>query len=144
MGVVEGRTWTEMLSPPVCWQLMATHPIGRLAVIVDGVPEIFPVNYAVKDDTIVFRTDPGSKLRGLIQSPVVSFEVDMIDFEHRTGWSVLVKGRAEEISDAAALREISSQPLDLWIPAERSVWIRIRPGQVSGRKIRSRPSDDVD
>ena len=71
MVVIDGRTWSEHLRPAVCWSLLAGERIGRLGVLVDSAPEIYPVNFAVDDETIVFRTDPGSKLRGLVRSPSV-------------------------------------------------------------------------
>ena len=100
MGVVDGRTWMELLPPPECWQLLSHRPVGRIGVLVDSAPEIYPVNFAVDEETIVFRTDPGSKLRGLDRSPSVCFEVDSIDVDDHTGWSVLVKGRAVEVTSA--------------------------------------------
>lgn len=135
MGVIEGRTWTEVLSPERCWTKLTDAAVGRLAVIVDGAPEIFPINYALDGRTIVFRTGSGSKLLGITQSPRVAFEVDAVDDSRRLGWSVLVKGRASEITDPAELRTVGGQGLDLWIPAERPIWVRITPFDVTGRRI---------
>jgi nitroimidazol reductase NimA-like FMN-containing flavoprotein (pyridoxamine 5'-phosphate oxidase superfamily) len=140
MGVIEGKTWTEVLDPPHCWELMATHHVGRIAVVVDGVPEIYPLNYVVDEQSILFRTGSGSKLQGMTQSPLVSFEVDSVDENQRLGWSVLVKGRAKEVTTAAELRAAGELELDLWIPAERPVWIRVVPTEVTGRRIWSRDS----
>lgn len=92
MGVVDGRTWLERVSPAMCWELLASTPVGRIGVLNDSAPEIYPVNHVVDDQSIVFRTDPGSKLRGLGRSPAVCYEVDGIDVDNTTGWSVLVKG----------------------------------------------------
>lgn len=94
MGVIDGRTWLEHISPTSCWSLLASTPVGRIGVINDSAPEIYPVNHVVDRDTIVFRTDPGSKLRGLLRSPAVCYQVDGIDPADATGWSVLLKGRA--------------------------------------------------
>jgi uncharacterized protein len=132
VGVIEGRTWTELLSEERCWELLDGAVVGRLAVVVDGAPEIFPVNYAIDQRTIVFRTGAGNKLLGLTQSARVAFEVDEIDADRRLGWSVLVKGRAATTPEPAG-----AEP-DLWIPAERPVWIRITPTEVTGRRIWSR------
>ena len=52
----------EPLSDDESRELLATHEVGRLAVVVGGYPEIFPVNYAVVRDRVVIRTDPGAKL----------------------------------------------------------------------------------
>jgi nitroimidazol reductase NimA-like FMN-containing flavoprotein (pyridoxamine 5'-phosphate oxidase superfamily) len=49
--------------PPIaCHDHLRTETIGRIAVMVDDHPEIFPVNYAIDDSgDIYFRTDPGEK-----------------------------------------------------------------------------------
>ena len=50
------------LSEAECWKLLAAHNLGRLAIVVDGWPEVFPVNYASEEGSIVFRTASGTKL----------------------------------------------------------------------------------
>ena len=60
MGLIEGRTWLEVLSPGECWAQLADQEIGRLAVLVDGVPEIYPVNFVLDGHSVLFRTDPGA------------------------------------------------------------------------------------
>ncbi len=98
MAVIEGRTWLELLAVEECWRLVEAEEIGRVAVLVDGIPEIYPVNHAVDDHSIIFRRDPGSELRGIVRSPMVCFEVDAIDPATQRGWSVMVKGRATELA----------------------------------------------
>jgi nitroimidazol reductase NimA-like FMN-containing flavoprotein (pyridoxamine 5'-phosphate oxidase superfamily) len=135
MGVVDGRTWLEHLSPVECWKLLAQSAVGRVGVIVDSAPEIYPVNFVVDNDTIVFRTDPGSKLRGLDRSPSVCFEADAIDVGESTGWSVLVKGRAVELRGSDELRHAAELPLRFWAVGDKAHWIRIKPSEVTGRRI---------
>ena len=130
----------EVLSPDECRRLLAEQEIGRLALPTGGTPEIFPVNYAVSDDDIVFRTDEGLKLT-LAERGRVAFEVDGIDTEAREGWSVVIKGRAEEVTvhDKPALRErVSPLALYPWAQGDRGHWVRIVPTQVSGRRITHR------
>ena len=88
----------------------------------------------------MFRTDPGEKLRGLDRSPSVCFEVDTIEDQHSTGWSVLVKGRSSEIVLAEELRHARSLPLQLWPVGRKTHWIRIRPDEVTGRRIHKLPA----
>lgn len=139
MAVIDGRTWLEHLSTPECWRLLALSPVGRVGVLVDSAPEIYPVNHVVDDQTVVFRTDPGSKLRGLDRSPSVCFEVDDMNVTDRTGWSVLVKGQAVELTDANELRSAHGLPLRFWALGEKGHWIRIRPREVTGRRIHPTP-----
>jgi nitroimidazol reductase NimA-like FMN-containing flavoprotein (pyridoxamine 5'-phosphate oxidase superfamily) len=136
MTVVDGRTWLEMLQPDECWRLIEAEPMGRVSILVDGRPEIYPINHLVDNRTIVFRTDPGSKLQGLQDSPRVCFEVDGLDAKHHLGWSVLVKGRAVPLDTAAALELVKDLPLHPWAQGEKSHWIRIDAVKVTGRRLR--------
>jgi len=138
MGLIEGRTWLEVLSPGECWAQLADQEIGRLAVLVDGVPEIYPVNFVLDGHSVLFRTDPGSKLRGLVRSPTVCFEVDGVDEASKLGWSVMVKGTASELSAAADVAAASELPLRYWAHGEKTHWIRVDPFEVSGRRIHRR------
>jgi nitroimidazol reductase NimA-like FMN-containing flavoprotein (pyridoxamine 5'-phosphate oxidase superfamily) len=135
MGVIEGRTWLEVIPEDECWHLVAEQEIGRVAVLVDGTPEIFPVNHVTKDRSVVFRTDAGSKLRGLVGGPTVCFEVDGADPVTRSGWSVMVKGPAVELTAGSDLADAATLPLEYWARGEKSHWIRIDPTRVTGRRI---------
>jgi nitroimidazol reductase NimA-like FMN-containing flavoprotein (pyridoxamine 5'-phosphate oxidase superfamily) len=121
-----------------CWRLLATQQVGRLAVMVGHYPLVFPVNFALDDKVIVFRTAPGTKLYAIERSNV-TFEVDEIDVVRRSGWSVLVRGVAHQLlarrnSEMAARSEAAgAQP---WAPGERDRIVRIVPDQVTGRRIR--------
>ncbi len=135
MGVVDGRTWLEVLSDRECWELIAEEEIGRVAILVDGIPEIYPINHVVQEQTIVFRTDPGSKLRGLVRHPRVCFEVDGTSPAAKVGWSVMVKGRAIELVTAEDLDRVADLSLEYWAHGEKAHWIRIEPDAVTGRRI---------
>lgn len=134
------RTWVEYLDVHECWRLLAAMPVGRLGVLVDSAPEIYPVNFAVDGHTIVFRTDTGSKLRGLHRSPSVCFEVDGVDPGERTGWSVLVKGFASEVDALEDLLRLSALPLRYWALGEKTHWVRLVPDEVTGRRIGRSPA----
>ncbi|HVV36153.1 MAG TPA: pyridoxamine 5'-phosphate oxidase family protein [Acidimicrobiales bacterium] len=135
MAVVDARTWVEHLSQHECWELLAAAGVGRIGVTVDGAPEIYPLNFVVADHSIVFRTDVGSKLRSVDRFPTVCFEADGFDLASRTGWSVLVKGRAEEVLDASRLHGLRQLPLEYWTVGEKTHWIRIEPIEVTGRRV---------
>jgi uncharacterized protein len=82
-----------------CRELLAGHKLGRLAILVEGQPQIFPINYAMNDQVIVLRTGPGTKLRFAPMSKV-AFEIDEYDPATRGGWSVMVQGLAHEVTGA--------------------------------------------
>jgi uncharacterized protein len=135
MTVVDGRTWLEHLGPPACWRLLSAEGIGRIGVIVDSAPEIYPVNHVVYGESIVFRTDVGTKLRGLERSPSVCFQIDGVDLVDHTGWSVLVKGSATVVVDPDELRVTNALPLRYWALGVKDHWVRVRPSEVTGRRI---------
>lgn len=131
-------TWVEHLNDTECWRLLAETPVGRVGVLVDSAPEIYPVNHLIDEGTIVFRTDSGTKLAGLAKSPAVCFQVDAIDPTDRTGWSVLVKGRAEQlrqVPDPDERHRIEQLPLDYWDVGVKWHWIRVVATEVTGRRI---------
>lgn len=144
MAVIDGSTWLEHLSLSECWKLLASTPVGRIGVLNDSAPEIYPVNHVVDGATIVFRTDPGSKLRGLCRSPAVCYEIDGIDAERQSGWSVLVKGRAAELDDPDDLARVTQLPLRYWGLGAKPHWICIVADEVTGRRIWNRiPETDA-
>ena len=135
MAIIDGKTWLEHIQPRECWELLASTPVGRIGVLVDSAPEIYPVNHAVDGETIVFRTERGEKLRGLDRSPAVCFEVDGYDPDTRTGWSVLVKGRAREVTAPDEERRLLGLDLRYWSVGPKPRWVRIESAEVTGRRI---------
>jgi nitroimidazol reductase NimA-like FMN-containing flavoprotein (pyridoxamine 5'-phosphate oxidase superfamily) len=127
-------TSVEHLSEAECWGLLAAEPVGRLGVIFDSGPEIYPINHVLDGQSIVFRTDPGSKLAGLTKTPAVCYQVDGIDAEGHTGWSVLVKGRANEYTPGEG-GQAGDLSLDYWTVGAKEHWVRITPVEVTGRRI---------
>ena len=135
MAIVDGRTWMEHLSTETCWELLGTTPVGRVVVTVDGAPEVYPVNFVVDGRSVAFRSAPGSKLRGLERFPTTCFEADVIDPDLHTGWSVMVKGRAVDVTGPGERSRLASMPLTVWTAGAKDHWVRIRPTEVTGRRI---------
>ena len=89
---------SEELAVEECWELLDRNTVGRLAVDIAGWPDIFPINYVVDGDTIVFRSGAGTKLAGAVLNRHVAFEIDGYLAERTVSrWSVVVKGNAGEI-----------------------------------------------
>ena len=128
----------EELSAAECLVLLSEHHFGRLAFIdTKGMlPLIIPVNYLFDEGTAVFRTDPGSKLTAAILGAPVAFEVDGLDRRSRTGWSVVVHGRAQRVSDPAEQARLRLTPLVSWAPGAKPHYVRVHTRQVTGRRVR--------
>jgi nitroimidazol reductase NimA-like FMN-containing flavoprotein (pyridoxamine 5'-phosphate oxidase superfamily) len=124
----------EPIGSDECLRLLGTHHIGRIAVVVDGRPLIFPVNYAMAGRQVVFRSDPGTKLRAAIGQHV-AFEIDGVDGMYHGGWSVLVVGRAEEEDNPTHLQDLARLPFTTWVGGPKAHWVRIKGGAITGRRI---------
>ncbi|HKY66579.1 MAG TPA: pyridoxamine 5'-phosphate oxidase family protein [Acidimicrobiales bacterium] len=133
---LDARTGLEIIPPDECRALLRADDLGRLAIVDGGTPAVFPVNYVVDGDAVVFRTAAGTKLSAGTRHPV-AFEVDAIDRGRRTGWSVVVTGRLEEVThfDAATLDRVQALPVDPWAGGDRPHWMRLVPTRISGRRI---------
>jgi uncharacterized protein len=127
----------EVLDTQECLRLLATQVIGRLGLSGKNFPLILPVNYALDRGVIVFRTHSGSALLAADHANV-TFEVDEIDRRTRSGWSVLVHGLAEEVTEAHRadlVERTQATGVKPWAPGERGRWMRLIPQEVSGRRI---------
>ena len=130
----------EMLPLEECLRLLASVPVGRLGFDVDGEVVILPVNHAVDGQDVVFRSARGSKLTAAEGGRTVVFETDGYDRRRRSGWSVLVNGKAEIVYDDAECAALDTLGVRPWAAAvERPFWVRIRPTSVTGRRI---PGDE--
>lgn len=126
------------LSPQDCRALLRSHPvhIGRLGVTdVDGQPLIMPVNYRLDGDSVVIRTEPDSLIAQRANGHRVAFEVDDVDPAWEEGWSVLIQGRADRVTDEAELARLRQLRLRPWAPGDRPVYVRIVPTFLTGRRI---------
>jgi uncharacterized protein len=129
------QTWQIGLDQDECEDLLRQATLGRLGVIVDGRPEIFPVNHVFDEERgcVAFPTNARTKLHAALNWPWVAFEVD--GCEDEVGWSVLVVGQAEEITDAGIISRLARQRHVLWAGGEKAHWLRIVPSKITGRRV---------
>lgn len=125
----------EILPFGECLRLLASVPVGRVGFIADGEIVMLPVNHMVDGQDVVFRTAHGSKLSAAEGRELATFEADSYDEQTRSGWSVLVTGRAEVVEAEDDVQRLTRRGLHPWATAvQRPFWIRIRPVSVSGRQ----------
>lgn len=135
-GYLTDHAGLEVLTFDQCLQLLASAPVGRVGFHAGGEVVVLPVNYVVDGQDVVFRTAHGSKLSAAEGQEVVAFEADEYDPDTRSGWSVLVNGRAETVQEDAEIQRLSRLGLHPWATAvNHPFWIRIHPVAVSGRQI---------
>ena len=125
----------EILPFDRCLQLLAAVPVGRVSFFAEGEIVVLPVNHVMDGQDPVFRTARGSKLSAAEGQNVAAFEADGYDERTRSGWSVLVTGRAYAIYEEAEIQRLSRLGLHPWVSAvDRPFWIRIQPTSINGRQ----------
>ena len=141
-GGPAARPVLQRLLEQECWKRLGTHGIGRVAYTAgsgDEPPVLVPVNFLVDSRTVVYRTDPAG-VAAVGSGTSVAFETDYVDEVSSVGWSVLVTGTAEVITDPVAVENLGRRPgAKPWAGGARELWIRIEPSEVSGRAIRALP-----
>ena len=120
-----------------CMAHLAQHRVGRVAIIVRHYPQVFPVNYMLDGFVVVFRTHLGRNLLAANHANVC-FEIDELDDGTHSGWSVLVQGMAEDVTDR--LHDLNTDlarqlPIEPWAPGFKPRTVRIIPAHVTGRVL---------
>lgn len=124
---------TVQLSEDGCWSLLAAAGVGRLALVDENGPDIFPIDIRVHARHVYFRSAPGTKLELLREHPEVALEVDGRNGDR--AWSVVVRGSAvrldrdDEIEASGVLRLLPTES------GEKVNFVRIDPRVVTGRAI---------
>lgn len=120
-----------------CIRLLAKVPVGRVVYTRQALPAVLPVNFCLDtDDSVLLRTSSESELARAIDRVVVAFEADEFDAETRSGWSVVVTGRATVVTDRAEQERLSQVGPTSWMPLRSAVFVRIESEMVTGRELR--------
>jgi nitroimidazol reductase NimA-like FMN-containing flavoprotein (pyridoxamine 5'-phosphate oxidase superfamily) len=97
----------DELTRSECLERLAAGDLERVVVVFGAhhQPVIRPVNYAFDQpsQSVVFATGPGSKLYALSRATRAWFEIDAVDYERGTGWSVIIDGVTEPVLRAGDL-----------------------------------------
>jgi nitroimidazol reductase NimA-like FMN-containing flavoprotein (pyridoxamine 5'-phosphate oxidase superfamily) len=126
---------TKELSVHDCWKYLQSASVCRLALVVDGHPEIFPVNFVSNYGTVLFRIGEGTKDAALHGAPRVALEADGFNSYGTIAWSVIVKGDAEFVSDPDEIQEAVDSGLSPWQPGSKDILVRVTPSDISGRRF---------
>jgi len=117
-------------------ELLTSKKVGRLGFLSEDGPQILPLNYVLVEDHVIVRTVAyGAAARGALDQRV-AFEVDDVDEFLQAGWSVLVVGPAQLLSDAQLeqLRLLGTAP-EPWAEGPRTLFVSVGCQQVSGRRL---------
>ena len=125
----------EELPASTCLQLLGSGHVGRVAVNGDPSPVVLPVNYVYREEGIVFTTAAGTKWDAAREGAPASFQVDAVNEEHRSGWSVLVRGHLTALGgDDETVAELVNalEPLP---GGRRAHLVRLSIDEITGRQI---------
>ncbi|MFE3632739.1 pyridoxamine 5'-phosphate oxidase family protein [Streptomyces cellostaticus] len=130
----------RVLDRQECLRLLAEVPVGRVVYTRRALPTVLPVNFSVDTDSaVVLRTSASSELVRAIDGVVVAFEADDFDTGARTGWSVVVTGRATVVTGPAEHERLSRTGPRSWVVTHDGVFVRIEAELVTGRELPGRP-----
>ena len=131
-----GSNALEVLDDEECLALLGSAEVGRVGVVVDGQPLIFPVNHVLEGRSIVVRTDSARMLAGASLAKV-AFEADGFDTGAHSGWTVLVEGIGHDVTDAldATSEHLQTVPLTPWAPGPKPRLLRIDVRTMTGRRF---------
>jgi nitroimidazol reductase NimA-like FMN-containing flavoprotein (pyridoxamine 5'-phosphate oxidase superfamily) len=132
----------ELLDEAECLRLISAGGVGRIGYTGRFGPTILPVNYALYEGTIVFRTGQhgplGEDLRSGIEhaESKVAFEIDELSPAAREGWSILIQGGAHPVDSEAERASVMQLGVEAWAGGEKELFIRVSPTRITGRRIR--------
>lgn len=116
-----------------CRELLLNHVVGRIVFDDEHGPTALPVNYVLDGEDVLFATSSNGEIARHATNSAVAFEVDDIDPANEAGWSVLVRGVAEQ-DDTDRPSDLDDQPYP-WADGSRQLMVRIRPMSVTGRRL---------
>jgi nitroimidazol reductase NimA-like FMN-containing flavoprotein (pyridoxamine 5'-phosphate oxidase superfamily) len=144
-GPAGGGAEPEVLDEAECLRLISSAKVGRLAYLGRYGPTILPVNFAMHEGTIVFRTAHDSPTDEDLRTGIadaeykVAFEIDELNPTSRDGWSVLVQGSVHHVTSEAERASLLGAGVEPWVGGARELFLRIRPTRITGRRIRKAP-----
>ncbi|MGA5821879.1 pyridoxamine 5'-phosphate oxidase family protein [Kitasatospora sp. NPDC094028] len=132
---MEREDRVETLGEAECLRLLSTVPVGRVVYTEHALPAVLPVSFEVLDGLLVLAVRRGSATARGLDGTVVAFQADLLDPVTRTGWSVLVHGRADVLRDPATVRRVLRSGLRPWVGDPEPLFVGLVPELVSGRRL---------
>jgi nitroimidazol reductase NimA-like FMN-containing flavoprotein (pyridoxamine 5'-phosphate oxidase superfamily) len=116
-----------------CFELLSAEVLGRIGFNDDLGPVVLPVNYRIHGESVVIATGWSTSIARCAIGRTIALEVEQLDPLSESGWSVLVRGKAELLSHDAQ-PEPNARPRP-WADGQRPLLIRIVPEVVTGRRL---------
>ncbi|MED7949516.1 pyridoxamine 5'-phosphate oxidase family protein [Streptomyces sp. BE20] len=126
----------EALTEAACLRLLSTVPVGRVVYTEHALPAVLPVSFDVTPDgRLLLAVRRGSATARCLDGTVVAFQADRLDPVTRTGWSVLVHGRADLVREPEQVRRALRSGLRPWVGDSDPLFVSLVPELVSGRRL---------
>ena len=117
-----------------CLELLRGACVGRVILSVECIPVAVPVNLSMLGDDVLLATDSDSKLTSGVHGQVVSVQADDFDLTSGSGWSVLVTGVAQQVTEQAEI-DWARKHIHAWLPGADPLLIKVPSTLVSGRRF---------
>ncbi|MBN9636140.1 MAG: pyridoxamine 5'-phosphate oxidase family protein [Actinobacteria bacterium] len=140
LGLARLPAGAQRISHSEALGLLAGTDYGRIVFTLNALPAIRPVNHLVDRGRVIIRTRLSSALSQALSagnSLVVAYEADCMDRSTRTGWSVVVTGRAYSLTDPAEIDDYERR-LQPWVNHADTV-VAVEPDIVTGFRITAAP-----
>ena len=129
-------TSEELISEERCWELLATASVGRLALSVQALPMILPVQYYLDGRKLAVCLGHHEIPERDLDDAIIAFAADAVDPVTRSGWSVQVQGRS-------VIPHGLRIDADCGWPAAAAQVVEIEPGKISGHRMHLCPFIDA-
>jgi hypothetical protein len=140
MTLVRRRT---ELSRDESLRLVGSVPFGRVVFTSRALPAIQPVPHLLSGQQVIIRASLGAAISSAVHGTgtIVAYQADLIDPAERTGWSVVVIGRAARVADEV-LAARYRKALRPWIDEAMDDVIAIDADLVTGFRIVPEPGSE--
>lgn len=129
-----GERRLKELSRQECLELLASKKVGRIAFCTTKGPVVLPVNYSMHGGTVLFRTSSYSSIAAQLRDSPAAFEVDEVNDDTQSGWSVLLQGHATFVEYPDLPSDALDRP-EPWPDGSRMLHVRVTPRELSGRRL---------
>ncbi|MFD2675118.1 pyridoxamine 5'-phosphate oxidase family protein [Gulosibacter bifidus] len=123
-------------------QLLASQTVGRLVERIGEHVEIFPINYAIEGDLLIFRTAPGTKLAAAVAADEVFLQTDYVS--ETEAWSVIVTGAARILDRDDEIERAEQLDLRPLVPSVKRVFVAIDIESISARRFELGPEPEAE
>lgn len=130
----------EVIDRETSLALLATVPVGRIAMSVNSLPVIVPVGFCLDGSNVVFAVEEHNGLAERLHGAIVAFEANVFDPAGQSGWGVLVQGPARLVDDDTDSERLRAFMCGGCVPPEGDIpaghaLISVATEVISGRRI---------